>query len=177
MAKYDFFFLEMNLLLWSPARKKDHIGLWKHFLMFIYTYSVVNSIVFALPIGNWFICTRFRVYHPYPEKDHLKGVMADLDLYSTCVHDSQLLTLPLAASLRHLAATHREVTAGSNSCCRIMASRRRRKLPETKQEALTFEWQAVSCKKSLLIIRQREKTKTKVLQRLIDYLELFLKSV
>lgn len=36
--------------------------------------------------------------------------------------------LPRAASRRHLAATQREVTAGSNSCWRIMTSRRMRKL-------------------------------------------------
>lgn len=61
-----------------------------------------------------------------------KGV--NTELYSGGVHNSLLLTLPLAASLRHLAATHREVTAGSNSCCRIMASRRSRKLMEEKRE-------------------------------------------
>lgn len=85
--------------------------------------------------------------------------MADLDLYSGCVHDSQLLTLPLAASLRHLAATHREVTAGSNSCCRIMASRRSRKLRD-KTERWTFNLQAESGdrdEKSLLINQELNK--------------------
>lgn len=67
----------------------------------------------------------------------------DLDLYRGLVHVSLLLTLPLAASLKHLAATHKEVTAGSNSSCRIMASRRRRKLVKEKRDRGMDGWTEV----------------------------------
>lgn len=94
-----------------------------------------------------------------------KGV--NTELYSGRVHNSLLLTLPLAASLRHLAATHREVTAGSNSCCRIMASRRSRKLMEEKREGWIDGWMERGVnddgdKKALMINHQFKTSPTQI---------------
>lgn len=100
---------------------------------------------------------RIHLHHQTPEQNSIKGLAQDLGYFVAHTWTSfrrwvkafraatgpnksrERKFLPRAASRRHLAATQREVTAGSNSCWRIMTSRRMRKLEMMMMSRLMSE--------------------------------------